>query len=184
MYLHSIFLPFFLALLPPSFSATTISPADKPALQTITLHHLSSSHSAKTLATLAFFPSDPSLSKVQSFTPPHNSTYLTRIAIPVSPSSSSKNNDYRTTLTSTSSFHAPYTGRFRILITQEGEVLGASWHASPSSSNKPTLREGQGDFDIVLVEKGPQITGLEPEKKIGADGKADGEVEEKTFLQK
>lgn len=37
---------------------------------------------------------------------------------------------------------------------------------------------------MLVVEKGPEVVGLEPEKKVGVAGKEEGEVEEKTFLQK
>lgn len=63
--------------------------------------------------------------------------------------------------------------------------MGASFHASLRGTQKATgAEEGRGDFDILLMEKGPEIEGLEPEKKVGVPGKEGGEVEEKTFLQK
>jgi len=162
-----------LSLLSPTLATTTA----QPPLKTATLHHLSPT--PKPLATLSFSPQHPHLSKLESFTPPPNSTSLTRIGVPLGSKS------YRTTLTATSSFHAPYVGRFRITVTPEGEVLGASFHASLRNGEKEAgVGEERGDFDMLVVEKGPEIVGLEPEKKAGVQGKDGEEVEEKTFLQK
>jgi len=63
--------------------------------------------------------------------------------------------------------------------------LGASFHASLRNGEKEAgVGEERGDFDMLVVEKGPEIVGLEPEKKAGVQGKDGEEVEEKTFLQK
>lgn len=71
------------------------------------------------------------------------------------------------------------------MVTEDGEVVGATWHALLIGTGGG-LRGGEGDFDIVIVGKGPEVVGLEAEKKVaGAGGKeGEGEVEEKTFLQK
>lgn len=70
-------------------------------------------------------------------------------------------------------------------MTPEGEVLGASFHASLRNSEREArVKEERGEFDMLVVQKGPEIVGLEPEKKMGVQGKDGEEVEEKTFLQK
>lgn len=115
---------------------------------------------------------------------------------------------YRTTLTSLASFHHPYKGRFRLVVTKNGQVLGASWHAaahavttigggdssSSSSSSSATVagvggskRGRKGEFDLLVERQGPRpvlekfIIKGQPTVTVNEEGE---EVVEKTLFQR
>ncbi|MCJ1263018.1 hypothetical protein MMC22_002888 [Lobaria immixta] len=177
--------------------------ASSPPPYTTTIHHFPpSSPTPLPLATLSFNPLEPNLSKLLSFSPPSapvpNSTELTRIAVVLPSSDPSAAPRYRTTLTALASFHAPYKGRLRLVVTRSGDVLGASWQASlataPSSGEQKAVKatesgNGKGDFDLLVEKEGPrpffeQITSKGPNGGrvvVGEDGE---QLEEKTLLQK
>ena len=124
----SAFLPLILCSF---FLRTTKAAIQQPPLSTLTLYHspptplpVSNSPSPPTnlkpLAILAYLPSRPYLSTVQSFTPPANTSHsldslsrdsFTQIITYHSPNNNkndeSQRGSYRSTSTTTSSFHAP-----------------------------------------------------------------------------
>ena len=116
---------------------------------------------------------------------------------------------YRSSVTATIGFHAPYRGRFRITVTPAGEVVGASWRAwrvgggggeeedDDDVGRRRREREGRGDFDVVIMKqapgvvfdkggKGKGVASAGGEGGMGVGGKEgdEGEGAEKTFLQK
>lgn len=186
------------------FSPPNAVVASEPPTYTTTIHHFPpTSPTPLPLATLSFNPLYPNLSKLLSFSPPSapasNSTELTRIVVVVPSSDPSDAPRYRTTLTSLASFHAPYKGRLKLVVTRSGDVLGASWRAalatgpSASGEGKPAKANesgnGKGDFDLLVEKEGPRplfekVVPKGPSGKpvvVGEDGE---EVEEKTLLQK
>lgn len=157
--------------------------------------------SFKPLATLAYSTSTPHNARITSLTPPPNTTEYTSIALfdPKEPHSS------RSTVTATRGFHEPYRGRFRLLLSVDGDdVLSASYYSfySVTSRDKGEGKsQGKGangeaereEFDINFQARAPAIHLDRPAKKgqkvLGATGPDaegdDGEaVEEKTFFQK
>ena len=112
-----------------------------PSLQTV-----QPPSNPKTLAVLTYKPSDPSLSTIRSFNPPSNSSTtktpedLTQILTYLSATHSPSH--FRTTSTLTRAFHAPYTGRFRLVIDPKtGDILSASWRAWLSVDKSPSKDE-------------------------------------------
>jgi len=207
----SILLPSFSALL--SLSSAASSPPTPPSLYTATLHALPSSptpSSPKPLAVLAYHPLHPHLSKLESFTPPKNTSdpeAIMQVAIymPDGDAKSVKEGRVRTSATATNGFCAPYKGRFRITVNNEGDVVGASWHAYlPTTSATKSASNGKGktteatitrgDFDINTVKPAPGVVFDAPTKGKGLaaaagaalGGGTEGEEEpaDKTFLQK
>lgn len=105
-------------------------------------------------------------------------------------------------MTATYGFHAPYQGRFRVVLDTEGEVVGASWHSylvkgsSAAGNGKgESGRDGRGDFDVLTTNSAPVVVFDKPAKgKGGVAGAGTGagmagkegeeEVVEKTLLQK
>lgn len=106
---------------------------------------------------------------------------------------------YRTTLTSLVSFHLPYKGRFRLVVTRSGEVLGVSWHATATTTkigaagDIPTTTAGagnnrnrrKGEFDLLVEKQGPKPV-LEKfivkgQPTVNEEGE---EVVEKTLFQR
>lgn len=178
----------------------TASPPPQPPLYTATLYHLPTTtpSTPHPLVTLLYNPSHPTLSRLKSLTPPPNSTAdpdaLTQIALYL-PNADPRSEHYRSSAASIRGFHAPYKGRFRIVVDPEdGEVVGASWVAwMPRGGEGEGGREGsgRGDFDVVTVKKAPSVVFDKPVK--GKGGAAAGaapvvegeeEVVEKTLLQK
>ena len=198
----------FLPLLLCSFFLPSIRAAiQQPPLSTLILYHsaptplpVSNSPSPptnlKTLAILAYLPSRPYLSTLQSFSPPANTSNslsslskdsLTQI-ITYHPSNNNKNDDsqraaYRSTSTTTSSFHAPAQGRFRLTVAPDGSVVSASWRSwlpKDSASSSQTQRkegniEGVGDFDLITLAPPPTPIFDRPAPKTqGAGGSGAG----------
>lgn len=172
MLLSSLFVSL-LTLIPISSAATSGAP---PSLFKATLHALPSSpipSSPKPLAVLAYHPLHPHVSRLESFTPPANTTdtaALTQVAIymPHGSKDAITAGHLRTSATATNSFHTPYKGRFRITVNAEGEVLSASWHAylPKNAATKGVLNgkgkdseiaSGRGDFDIMTVKPAPGV---------------------------
>ncbi len=60
---------------------------------------------------------------------------------------------YRTTLTSLASFHPPYQGQFRLVVTRNGQVLGRSWHAAVAKKGLRAIGEGMESFIYWLRSK-------------------------------
>lgn len=105
-------------------------------------------------------------------------------------------------MTATCGFHAPYRGRFRVVLDREGEVVGASWHSylargglPPSAAGKgkgkgQSVEGGKGDFDVLTTKPAPSVVFEKAAKgKTGAGAGVvgqEGEEEEveKTFFQK
>lgn len=109
-------------------------------------------------------------------------------------------------MTATYGFHAPYKGRFRVLLDGEGVVVGASWHSylprGPAVAGKgkgkgkvESVENGRGDFSILTTKPAPSVVFDKVAKgTAGATGagtgagmggqEGEGEVVEKTFLQK
>ncbi|KAL2038757.1 hypothetical protein N7G274_008515 [Stereocaulon virgatum] len=164
-------------------------PPPPPPLYTATLHHLPVTTSPPTEtpqphATPPYYPHHPHLSTLTSFTPPPNSSdpnSLTQIVIYL-PNKDTSSRRLRTSATTTYAFHAPYRGRFRIVVDPAtGDIVGATWHAYllPLSSSEPlsesklnlahkgkgaangeeagTRGRGKGDFDIVPVARAPEV---------------------------
>lgn len=93
-------------------------------------------------------------------------------------------------------------GRFRVSVTEEGELVGVGWHpvvSVPSEEGKEAMKEvgGKGEFDMLVVREGPRAmvdrmapVGKGRKKAKGAKGEGEGmgeegeEEVEKTFLQK
>ena len=112
---------------------------------------------------------------------------------------------YRSSVTATRGFHAPYTGRFRVVLDTRGEVVAASWRARLSKGSAAAAaavgkRKGEsgdrrGDFDIVATKLAPRVAFDKPAKGKGAatgaspgagaaGAEGEGEEVEKTMLQK
>ena len=152
------------------------------------------------LATLTYTPSSPHNARVVSLTPPPNNTEYTSVALS-DPGSSQPS---RSTVTTTRGFHAPYTGRFRLMLSADGlNALSASYQAflPPEPSNAQKRKDGKkvdganerGDFDIAWQARAPAIhldkPGKKGQKSIGismpnAENEEGEQVEEKSFLQK
>lgn len=75
------------------------------------------------------------------------------------------------------------------MVTQEGELLGASWRAMRGEANGKG--NGKGEFEMVVQQQG--VRAVIEKAAVGGKGKKageqkgegeEGEVEEKTFLQK
>jgi len=173
-------------LLPLLLSPLPSLAATEPTLYTSTLYHHPASSTPTPLATIAYHPQHPHLSSLLSFTspsPPHiDPKDLTRIAIHLPDSG------YRSTLTNAQSL-AKGEGRFKIVVTQEGELLGASWRAMRGEANGKG--NGKGEFEMVVQQQG--VRAVIEKAAVGGKGKKageqkgegeEGEVEEKTFLQK
>ena len=180
-------------------SPSAHSQQQQEPLHTATLYHLPPTLSASptSLATLHYNPTDPSLSRLSSFTPPKNSSNNPRSVTQVGLyTSSNKDPEHlRTSATATNSFHAPYTGRFRIVVDpSNGVLVGASWRAWRDDGKGRDNWEGKGDFDVVTVKKAPGIVFDKPVQGKAGGGAGQGtgqgqmegeeEVVEKTFLQK
>ncbi|KAL8996063.1 MAG: hypothetical protein Q9169_004339 [Polycauliona sp. 2 TL-2023] len=192
-----------LSTIPSTFSASPPAP-----LQTVTIHSLPSTPSlsspAKPLATLTFSPQHPHLSKISSFTPPRlnpaNKEDIIQVGICYDGTK-----DCRTTATLAKSFHPPYRGRFRIVVTRQGEVLSVSWRSWLPNSSSPIVKEderryqegGRGDFDIVVQSQAPGVwvdkpatkgrakaAGGKAEEGKGKEGDEEEEVDERSFLQR
>ena len=93
-------------------------------------------------------------------------------------------------------------GRFRISVTEEGELVGVTWHPTvsvPTREGKEAMKRvgGKGEFDMMIMREGPRATvdrtlpSVKGKKKgdgvkgegTGPDGEGEEEPE-KTFLQK
>lgn len=93
-------------------------------------------------------------------------------------------------------------GRFRISVTEEGELVGVAWHPTisvPTREGKDAMKKagGKGEFDMMIMREGPRamvdktLPSAKGKKKgdgakgegTGSDGEGEEEVE-KTFLQK
>ena len=112
---------------------------------------------------------------------------------------------YRSSVTATYGFHAPYRGRFRLVLDSKGEAVGASWHSCLSKS-APAAGKGKGkgesggnargDFDVLTTKPAPRVVFDKPAKGKGGAAAAgagagvggkegeEEEVVEKTLLQK
>lgn len=181
-------LPFLYLL---SLTSASSSPPP-PTAYTATIHHLlPSSKTPLPLASLSYNPAYPEQATLLSLTPPRaptsaNSTELTRVAIAID-----SEPRYRTTLTSLASFHPPYKGRFRLIVTRSGEVLGVSWHATVTTigaagdSSTAGNRGTKGEFDLLVEKQGPRPV-LEKflvkgQPTVNEEGE---EVVEKTLFQR
>jgi hypothetical protein len=175
----SLLLPLLLSPLP----ALTAPP---PSLYTSTLYHHPPTSTPTPLATLAYHPQHPHLSSLLSFTPPSPPS-------PISPNAIARigihlpQSGYRTTATNLESL-CKGEGRFRIVVTEEGELLGGSWRGGVGGKGRG---EGKGDFEMVVQEMG--VRAMIEKAAVGGKGKKvvegkgegeEGEGEEKTFLQK
>lgn len=203
-----LFLPaLLLSLLTLPYALAATSPPS-PALHTATLHALPvtpTPSKPQPLAILTYSPLHPHLSALKSFTPPANTSdadSLTSVVIYLDGQIGGEK--YRSSVTATYGFHAPYKGRFRIVLDTKGEIVGASWHSySPKSSpaagqGKSAEREkGRGDFDILVTKTAPSVVFDKPAKGKGGGGATavgagaggagkedEEEAVEKTFLQK
>ena len=172
--------------------------APEPALHSATLyHHPPFSASPTPLATIAYHPQHPHLSQVLSFSPPKplsssqslDPRDITRIAIPVS----GDGKRYRTTAADLQSL-SKGEGRFKVVVTEAGDLLGASWRGLVGTGETGNPRkDGKGEFEIVVQREGVRavIEKLVGKGKVapkagdqqGIEGEGE-EVEEKTFLQK
>ena len=199
MYPTHLFALSFIFIVAFASSPSVQSQQQQKALHTATLYHLPPALSASptSLATLHYNPTDPSLSRLSSLTPPKNSTSNPRSVTQIGfYTSSNKDPEHlRTSATATNSFHAPYTGRFRIVVDpSSGALVGASWKAWRDDGKGKNGCVGKGDFDVVTVKNAPGIVFDKPVKgKAGGgagqsagQGQIEGEEEvvEKTFLQK
>ncbi|KAI4090817.1 MAG: hypothetical protein LQ339_008256 [Xanthoria mediterranea] len=189
---------------------SVISTSPSLPLQIVTIHSLPStpalSSPAKPLATLTFSPQHPHLSKISSYAPPRlnsgDEEKLLQIGICYDGTK-----DCRTTAARAKSFHPPYQGRFRIVVTNDGELLSVSWSSwlpSPSSmtmavkDDEKRYQEGsRGDFDVVVQSQAPGVWADKPATKVkgkaasgkteegkGKEGEEEEEVDERSFLQK
>ncbi len=163
--------------------------APPPSLYTSTLYHHPPTSTPTPLATLAYHPAHPHLSTLLSFTPPSPPS-------PISPNPIARigihlpNAGYRTTATNLESLWKG-EGRFRIVVTEEGELLGAGWRGVVGGKVKAKGDggNGRGDFEMVVQERGTRAV-IEKAAAAGGkgkkagEGKEEGEAEEKTFLQK
>ncbi|KAL6718257.1 hypothetical protein ACLMJK_004345 [Lecanora helva] len=193
----------------PSAAAAATAP-----LHTATLYHFPPSSAPLPLATLLYIPHQPHLSSLESFIPPPNTTSTTsttRLGIYLPNNTTDLNSPHlRTSATATYSFHAPYTGRFRLLVDpKSGECIGVSWRAwwdegkgreegkkekgKRKGGGKEVVEDGRGDFDVVLQKEAPVVVFDKPAKGKGGQQQGAGqghgvdgeeEVVEKTFLQK
>ena len=202
MRLFSLFdlLPIF--VLP--FTTLLVDAASPPSLHTSTIYHHPFSASTPTpLATIVFNPQQPHLSTIESFKGPKaskNDQDSTRIAIDVSGPAGEKSR-YRTTLVDFRSLKEG-RGRFRISVTEEGELVGVAWHPTvsvPTREGKEAMKRvgGKGEFDMMIMREGPRamvdktLPSVKGKKKsegvkgegTGPDGEGEEEAE-KTFLQK
>ncbi|KAG6991040.1 hypothetical protein G7Y79_00058g091340 [Physcia stellaris] len=202
MHLFSLFnlLPIFVLL----FTTLLVGAATPPSLHTSTIYHHPFSASTPTpLATIAFNPQQPHLSTIESFKAPKaskNDQDSTRIAIDVSRPAGEKSR-YRTTLVDFVSLKEG-RGRFRVSVTEEGELVGVAWHPTvsvPTKEGKEAMKRvgGKGEFDMMIMREGPRATvdrtlpSVKGKKKgdgvkgegTGSDGEGEEEPE-KTFLQK
>ena len=184
------------------YASVSVSAADLGSLRKETIYHLpKGSTNFLPLAKLSYNVSRPETSKIESFTPPkapksQSAEDVTTIGVilssplPKSLSAEDPNLRYRTTLTSTKTLHAPYRGRFAITVTRSGDLRSAAW----SAVSKDATFEGQGDFDLKIIEEGPKpvyeaagpTKGGKPntEQRQGTGAGDEEEVPEKTFLQK
>jgi len=171
-------------LLPLLLSPLPALTAPPPSLYTSTLYHHPPTSTPTPLATLAYHPAHPHLSTLLSFTPPSPPS-------PISPNPIARigihlpNAGYRTTATNLESL-CKGEGRFRIVVTEEGELLGAGWRAVVGGKVKGN---GRGDFEMVVQERGTRAmiekaAAAGGKGKKAVEGKEEGEAEEKTFLQK
>lgn len=106
---------------------------------------------------------------------------------------------YRTTLTSLASFYPPYKGRFRLVVTRSGEVLGVSWHATVATTTKTIIGAAgdisttttttsagrKGEFDLLVEKQGPRPVVekfiVKGQPTVNEEGE---EVVEKTLFQR
>jgi len=172
-------------------SLTSASSSPPPTAYTATVHHLlPSSKAPLPLASLSYNPAYPEQATLLSFTPPRaptsaNSTELTRVAVAID-----SEPRYRTTLTSLASFHPPYKGRFRLIVTRSGEVLGVSWHATVTTTGAGDIstagnRGTKGEFDLLVEKQGPRPVlekfVVKGQPTVNEEGE---EVVEKTLFQR
>ncbi|KAG8530102.1 uncharacterized protein KY384_005584 [Bacidia gigantensis] len=193
-----------LSLLPSTLQTTPPSPQQTASIFT---HTPNNPPSFSPLATLTYNPFDPSTARTLSLTPPKNTTDLTSIAVfsPPHTSKPSAKGTFRSSVTATRGFHAPYKGRFTVVVSVDGdEVLGVSWRSWPSKeggkgkgSDKGKGKgkggkgevEGRGDFDIVVQARAPVPVldskgGKGQVKATGAEGEEGEEKDERSFIQK
>ena len=176
--------------------------ADPGSLRKETVYHLpQGSTNFLPLAKVSYNVSRPESSKIENFTPAKASKsqsaedattvgVILSSPLPKSLSAEDPNLRYRTTLTSSKTLHAPYKGRFAITVTRSGDLRSAAWSAVP----KDATFDGQGDFDLKIIEEGPKpvyeaagpIKGGKPntQQTQGTGAGEEEEVPEKTFLQK
>lgn len=181
-------------------ASATSSP---PTLHTSTIYHQPLTATAPTpLATLSFHPEHPHLSTISSLKPPKYTKRdddLTRIAVAFPGTTSAEKTRYRSTLADLKSLREG-RGRFRITVSEEGELLGVAWHPAVSVPAKEkgdgvTKEGGSGEFDMLVMREGPRAMvdrtlpvgngkkKVEGKTADGAGGEGEEEVE-KTFLQK
>ena len=105
--------------------------------------------------------------------------------------------EWRSSVTATVGFHAPARGRFRLVVSKEGEVLGASWKSwlprdgnAAESSERKDRRKERGEFDLVMQKRPAGVVFDKPKtnaRPAGAGAGVEGgeeEVVEKTMFQK
>ena len=202
MHLSSLtLLPTTLVLLFSTLLASA-SAATPPTLHTSTIYHQPLTASTPTpLATLAFHPQHPHLSTVDSFKAPRytkSDEDLTRIAVAFPASSTSEKERYRSTLADLKSLREG-RGRFRISVSEEGNLLGVAWHPTTSVPAKEAGEGakkvgGKGEFDMLVMSEGPRAVvdrtlpaakGKKKAEEVKGEGVEEGEDEvEKSFLQK
>ena len=203
---HSLSALFISALILPF--TTSLLPADNnvPATHTATIHYQPlESPTPLPLAILTYKPSHPHTYTVQSFTPPSispsssSSSYsfsvddLIRIG---TLNSTSNNLSSRTTLTALSSFEPSLHGVFyAYLDPANGDVWSVSYRASSAQPLASIEASSPGDGaagdgkkrlpDLRILERAPAPRPvLNRPVVLSPDGKMEGEVVEKTFLQK
>ncbi|KAL9066823.1 MAG: hypothetical protein Q9161_007329 [Pseudevernia consocians] len=164
---------------------------------------------------LTYSPLHPHLSTLKSFTPPSNNTSdpdaLTSVVVYLDGQTSGPG--YRSSVTATRGFHAPYTGRFRVVLDANGEVAAASWHSHLAQSSAAAAGKGKGkgkrkgesgsaenrrgDFDVRRTKAAPSVvfdkavkgtgggaTGAGTGAGTAAGTEGEEEVVEKTLFQK
>ena len=202
--MHLLLLSVLLSISVLPFTTHLANAASPQSLHTSTIYHHPFSASTPTpLATIAFNPQHPHLSTIESFKAPKaskNDQDSTRIAVDVSRPSGEKSR-YRTTLVDFRSLKEG-RGRFRVSVTEEGELVGVAWHPTisvPTKEGKEAMKKvgGKGEFDMMIMREGPRamvdrtLPTAKGKKKsegikgegTGPDGEGEEEVE-KTFLQK
>ncbi|KAL9128351.1 MAG: hypothetical protein Q9217_002955 [Psora testacea] len=190
-----LYIPFSFALFLASSSLTAADTTESsPPLYTSHLYSLPPSpnpspYDAQPLATLTYNPQYPHLSRLESFTPPPNTTDLTSILVfPPSDNNESesegKGEKYISSSTATRGFHAPYKGRFSLHVSLTGQVLGVSYPSfEPSAAITTTSKNGKGnkgaknkddnargEFDLVLQKNAPGVFLEKANSKAAAAG--------------